>query len=96
MAGSGIDFYQLAHKYYNFFTLLAGSIGTFVYILQLNGKTNPKDDFYFAVVVEIGVAVPFHLFGALLAFAAYNNAYTVSQDTTSTYQATALSLMTTI
>ena len=37
-----------------------------------------------------------NLVGGVLAILAYDNAYTVSQDTTSSYQAVALSLMTTI
>jgi hypothetical protein len=39
-------------------------------------------------------AFPFaHLVGGVLTMLAYDNAYTVSQDTTSSYQATALALM---
>lgn len=37
-----------------------------------------------------------NLVGGVLAMLAYDNAYTISQDTTSSYQAVALSLMTTI
>ena len=37
-----------------------------------------------------------HLVGSVLVMLAYDNAYTVSQDTTSSYQSAALSLMTTI
>lgn len=37
-----------------------------------------------------------NMIGGVFAIMAYDNAYTISQDTTSSYQSTALSLMTTI
>ena len=95
MYGSVADFYQGAHNYYNF--SLLGSFGaTISYFLQLNNMTNPIEDYGFSVALD-SVLVPFyHIIGAFLVLSAYHNAYTVSQDTTSSNQATALSLMTTI
>ena len=71
---------------------LAGGMHT----LTLLDYFDPYNSYRISAWFDIVIIPLGHMLGALLAFGAYSTAYSVSQDTTSSYQATALSLMTTI
>jgi hypothetical protein len=95
VAGSGTDYYKLYHQYYGYsygamFTLLSIS-----HILAWIG-IGVNFDYFFAMVGAFFFFPWLHVGGSVLIALAYDNAYTVSQDTTSSYQSTALALMTTI
>ena len=53
-------------------------------------------DYLLTMFIDFYIFPILNMIGVLLAIMAYENAYTVSQDTTSSYQSTALALMTTI
>ena len=53
-------------------------------------------DYLLTMFIDFYIFPILNMIGVLLAIMAYDNAYTVSQDTTSSYQSTALALMTTI
>ena len=96
VAGSGTDFYKLAHQFFNFTHIWLGSTGTLMHILTLLGLFKVDVDYGLTFFGHAILAPIIDIVGALLVFEAYYNAYTVSQDTNSSYQATALSLMSTI
>ena len=96
MAGSGTDYYKLYNQLYGYGYAGLCSVLTISHLLAWLlgvGVTSDAIVWMFAYVFFFPLL---HLAGGALIFLAYNNAYTVSQDTTSSHQATALALMTTI
>ena len=95
VAGSGTDYYYLLHFWYGYgFCFMFTGLTLFHTLGDLGILVNFD---YFITMIADFFAFPFaHFVGGILAMLAYDNAYTVSQDTTSSYQATALALMTTI
>ena len=68
---------------------------TVMHLLAMFG-INANGDYLITMVIDFWGLPFFTMIGSVLAMLAYDNAYTVSQDTTSSYQSVALSLMTTI
>jgi hypothetical protein len=95
VAGSGTDYYKLAHQWYGYgYCIMFTGLST-LHILAWLGILVNTD--YLLTMFAAFWAFPFaHLVGGVLTLLAYDNAYTVSQDTSSANQANALALMTTI
>ena len=68
---------------------------TVMHLLAMFG-IGANADYLWTMVLDFWGLPFFTMIGSVLAMLAYDNAYTVSQDTTSSYQSVALSLMTTI
>jgi hypothetical protein len=95
VAGSGTNWYKLYHQYYGYTYAAVFSMLSISHILAWIG-IGVNFDYFFAMVFAFFFFPWIHAAGAVMIALAYDNAYTVSQDTSSSYQATALALMTTI
>ena len=92
VAGSGTDYYKLFHMWYGYGYVIMFTGLTTIHTLGALGILVNLD--YLLTMFAFFIAFPFaHIVAGFLAFMAFDNAYTVSQDTTSSYQATALALM---
>jgi hypothetical protein len=95
VAGSGTDYYKLYHQYYGYTYGVVFSLLSISHIMAWAG-IGVNFDYFFAMFFAFFFFPWFHVGGSILIALAYDNAYTVSQDTSSSYQAIALELMTTI
>ena len=95
VAGSGTDYYKMYNQVLGYGYLGIFSFLTVMHLLAMFG-IGANGDYLVTMLIDFWGLPFFTLIGSVLAIMAYDNAYTVSQDTTSSYQATALSLMTTI
>ena len=95
VAGSGTDYYKMATQYYGYTFVGIFSLLTVTHILGWMGSMVSLD-YVITMAFNFWAFPLIHMIGGVLVMLAYDNAYTVSQDTTSSYQATALSLMSTI
>ena len=85
----------MAHQFYGYAFAGIFSLLTITHILAMLG-TGVVADYLITMAFNFWFFPLIHMVGAVFVIMAYDNAYTVSQDTTSSYQATALSLMTSI
>ena len=96
VAGSGTDYYKMATQYYGYAFTGIFSLLTFTHLLGWLLGMFITGDYLLTMIINFWGSPLLHIVGGALVMLAYDNAYTVSQDTTSSYQATALSLMETI
>jgi hypothetical protein len=85
----------MATQYYGYAFVGIFSLLTVTHILAWMGSMVTLD-YIITMAFNFWAFPVVHMIGGVLVMLAYDNAYTVSQDTTSSYQATALSLMSTI
>ena len=95
VAGSGTDYYKMVVQYYGYAFTGIFSLLTLTHLLGWLGMF-VNGDYLLTMIINFWGSPLLHIVGGVLVMLAYDNAYTVSQDTTSSYQATALSLMSTI
>ena len=96
MAGSGTDYYKLYNQVYGYGYGGMCSVLALSHTLAWLLGVGVTSDTILWMIGYVWLFPLLNLVGGVLMMLAYDNAYTVSQDTTSSYQSTALALMTTI
>ena len=96
VAGSGTDYYKLYNQVFGYGYAGMCSVLALSHTLAWLLGIGIQSDTLIWMTFYVFLFPLLNLVGGVLAMLAYDNAYTVSQDTTSSYQSTALALMTTI
>ena len=95
VAGSGTDYYKMYNQVFGYGFLGIFGFLTVMHMLAMFGIM-ANTDYLLTMFIDFFGFPLLYMVGGVMAMLAYDNAYTVSQDTTSSYQSVALSLMTTI
>ena len=95
VAGSGTDYYKMYNQMYGYSFLSIFSFLTVMHLLAMFG-IGVNSDYLLTMLIDFYVFPLLNMIGVFLAIMAYDNAYNVNQNTTSSYQSIALTLMTTI
>ena len=96
VAGSGTDYYKMATQYYGYTFVGIFSLLTLTHLLAWMG-TMVSLDYVITMAFNFWAFPLVHMIGGVLVMLAYDNAYTVSLDTSNlTNYSASLSLMSTI